>query len=115
MNAMCNCVHADVTTNCCGVYTGAYFAVNASYSDKYCHIDSNSEIKQLLPVKVLTGNSRSYGERNDPSLTKPPPLSHGSHVLYDTVNGYTEGLYVYVVYDNDTAYPAYLITNLELC
>ena len=90
--------------------TGAYFAVNASYSDKYCHIDSNSGMKQLLLVKVLTGNSRSYGERNDPNLTKPPPLSRGSHVLYDTVNGYTKGSYVYVVYDHDRAYPAYLIT-----
>ena len=90
--------------------TGAYFAVNASYSDRYCYIDSSGGMKQLLLVKVLTGRSCGYGKTNDPDLTKPPPLSHGSHVLYDTVNGYTNGSYVYVVYDHDRAYPAYLIT-----
>ena len=90
--------------------TGAYFAVNASYSDRYCYIDSNSGMKQLLLVRVLTGRSCSYGKTNDPNLTKPPPLSSDSHVLYDTVNGYTNGSYVYVVYDHDRAYPAYLIT-----
>ena len=95
--------------------TGAYFAVNANYSDRYCYIDSSSGMKQLLLVSVLTGNSCSYEKTNDPTLTKPPPLSQGSHVLYDTVNGYTKGSYVYVVYDHDRAYPAYLITYLELC
>lgn len=94
--------------------TGAYFAVNASYSDRYCYIDSSSGMKQLLLVRVLTGNSCSYEKRNDPDLTKPPPLSPGGHALYDTVNGYTNGSYVYVVYDHDRAYPAYLITYLEL-
>ena len=87
---------------------GAYFAVNASYSDNYSH--HNSSGKQMLLVRVLTGQSYSYGSRNDTSLTKPPPLSQGSHMLYDTVNGYTNGSYVYVVYDHDRAYPAYLIT-----
>ncbi len=90
---------------------GAYFAVNASYSDRYCYIDGSSGMKQLLLVRVLTGYSCSYGKRNDPDLAKPPPLSQGSHALYDTVNGYTNGsYYVYVVYDHDRTYPAYLIT-----
>ena len=93
--------------------TGAYFAVKASYSDKYCYVDSNTGMKQLLLVKVLTGQSCSYGKRNDPNLTKPPPLSQGCPVLYDTVNGYTNGSYVYVVYDHDRAYPAYLITYFD--
>ena len=90
--------------------TGAYFAVNASYSDNYCYIDQTHNVKQLLLVKVLTGNSCSYGRTNDSSLTKPPPLSQGSHLLYDTVNGFTNGSCVYVVYDHDRAYPAYLIS-----
>ena len=87
---------------------GAYFAVNASYSDSYSHRSSCG--KQMLLVRVLTGQSYSYGHRKDPSLTKPPPLSHGSHMLYDTVNGHTNGSDVYIVYDHDRAYPAYLIT-----
>ena len=90
---------------------GAYFAVNASYSDGYSYRDSSSSgSKQMFLVRVLTGNSCSYGRRHDPTLTKPPPLQRGGHQLYDTVNGNTNGSDVYVVYDHDRAYPAYLIT-----
>ena len=93
--------------------TGAYFAVNASYSDNYCYVDQKHQVKQLLLVKVLTGNSCSYGTKNDPNLTKPPPLSKGNPLLYDTVNGFTNGSCVYVVYDHDRIYPAYLISYLS--
>ena len=92
---------------------GAYFAVNASYSDDYSYYDQKLRVKQLLLVKVLTGNSCSYGVKNDPNLTKPPPLSRGNPSLYDTVNGFTNGSCVYVVYDHDRAYPAYLISYLS--
>ena len=93
--------------------TGAYFAVNASYSDNYCYVNQTLQMKQLLLVRVLTGKSCGYGYRNDPDLTKPPPLSQGSHELFDTVNGFTNGSYVYVVYDHDRAYPAYLISYIS--
>lgn len=93
--------------------TGAYFAVNASYSDNYCYVDQKLQVKQLLLVTVLTGNSCSYGTNNNPDLTKPPPLSRGNHLLYDTVNGFTNGSCVYVVYDHDKAYPAYLISYIS--
>ena len=93
--------------------TGAYFAVNASYSDNYCYVDQKLRVKQLLLVKVLTGNSCSYGTSNDPNLTKPPPLTQGNPLLYDTVNGFTNGSCVYIVYDHDKAYPAYLISYLS--
>ena len=86
---------------------GAYFAVNASYSDNYGHRIGKD--KQMLLVRVLTGNSCRY-ECHDSSLTKPPSLPHRNHMLYDTVNGHTNGSLVYVVYDHDRAYPAYLIT-----
>ena len=87
---------------------GAYFAVNASYSDNYSH--QRARDKQILLVRVLTGRSYSYGKCKDTSLTKPPPLVPGGPVLYDTVNGYTNGSEVYVVYDHERAYPAYVIT-----
>ena len=93
--------------------TGAYFAVNASYSDNYCYVNQDYRVKEMLLVRVLTGNSCSYGQVNDPNLTKPPPLSQGSPDLYDTVNGHTNGSDVYVVYDHDRAYPAYLIGYLS--
>ena len=96
--------------------TGAYFAVNASYSNNYYYVknvDQKLKVKQLLLVKVLTGNSCSYGTQNDPKLTKPPPLSKGNPLLYDTVKGITSGSCVYVVYDHDRAYTAYLISYLS--
>ena len=91
---------------------GAYFAVKAQYSDRYCYYDSSSGTRQLLLVKVLTGRSYNYGATFDPSLTKPPPLPENRHMLYDTVKGFTNDSYVYVVYDHNRAYPAYLITYI---
>ena len=88
---------------------GVYFAVNASYSDRYCHIN-NKGMKQVLLVKVLTGRSCDYDTKADHSLTKPPPLPENRLMLHDTVTGSTNGSRVYIVYDHDRAYPIYFIT-----
>ena len=87
--------------------TGVYFAVNASYSDRYCY--EADGVRKLFIVKVLTGHSILY-RRSDPRLTRPPPLHNGSNLLYDTVNGYSGGSDIYVVYDHDRAYPAYIMS-----
>ena len=90
--------------------TGAYFAVNASYSHNYSFYFVGH--RQMLLVRVLTGNSYAYGGTRNPNLTRPPPLlPHGTE-LYDTVNGMSGDSLVYVVYDHDRAYPAYLITYI---
>ena len=97
--------------------TGAYFAVNASYSDTFAHQMRNN-LKQMILVQVLTGKSCSYGKTHNKALTKPPQLprpslpsaSAGPAPLYDTVNGETNGSTVYVVYNHDKSYPAYIIT-----
>lgn len=96
--------------------TGAYFAANASYSDNYAHSVDSSLNKEVILACVLTGNSYSYGKKTDSSLTKPPSMPQlGASApaeckLYDTVNGCTNGSTVYVVYDHDKSYPAYIIT-----
>lgn len=93
--------------------TGTYYAVNASYSNHYSYSFSYSFgvfYKQMLLVRVLTGNSYAYGGRRNPNLRKPPPLSPNGPELYDTVNGISGDSLVYVVYDHDRAYPSYLIT-----
>ena len=87
--------------------TGAYFAVNASYSDRYRY-ESHS-VRKLIVAKVLTGHSIRYREPS-PQLTRPPPLHAGSNLLYDTVNGRGGGSDIYVVYDQDRAYPAYILS-----
>ena len=88
---------------------GTYFAVNASYSDRYSH--ENCGVRELILVKVLTGHTCRYN-RSHPSLTRPPPLLPGSDRdrLYDTVSGFAAGSDIYVVYDHDRAYPAYIVS-----
>ena len=95
--------------------TGSYFAVNASYSDAYAYVPpgGNNE-KQMFICKVLTGESYK-AEHSDSSLRQPPPKpfpTHGSfeEERYDSVKGYTRQSYVYVVYDHEKVYPAFLVT-----
>ena len=94
-----------------------YFAVNASYSDNYTH-QSQMGRKEMFFVKVLTGDS--YNCPPDGSLRMPPakPTTGGAQggdvqftqMKYDTVTGHTHGSQVFMTYDNDKAYPAYLIS-----
>ena len=92
---------------------GNYFAVNASYSDAYAHSVRDTDMKKLLVAFVLTG--LSYYSEQDSSLTKPPYRSErddpsGIRRRYHSVNGGTGGNTVYITYDNNLAYPAYVIT-----
>ena len=94
---------------------GSYFAVNASYSDNYSHSLPGAQGKQMLICKVLTGECCDYGRKNDPSLRQPPMKSSSGtgafeEERYDSVKGYTNGSHVYVVYDHEKVYPAYIIT-----
>ena len=82
--------------------TGVYFAVNASYSDRYAYRKPVGILKQLLLAQVLTGKSIHYSV-SDRTLKKPPDG-------FDTVNGTSNNSRVYIVYDHEKAYPAYLIT-----
>lgn len=87
---------------------GSYFAVNASYSDRgYAYHHSNGQ-KQLILAKVVTGESVEM--RNHEKL-KAPPLKPGEEVnRYDTVRAKTRGSEIYVIYDHEKAYPAYVIS-----
>ncbi|XP_019850289.1 PREDICTED: uncharacterized protein LOC109581015 isoform X2 [Amphimedon queenslandica] len=85
---------------------GAYFAVNASYSgDSYAFRSSQGQ--QIFLAFVLTGDSKAM--ESDTSLIIPPRKEDGRG-NYDSVNGLTGGSQVYIVYDHDKCYPAYLIT-----
>ena len=91
---------------------GNYFAVNASYSHSYAHTEGG--VRQMLMANVLTGHS--YHCHPDRSLTQPPfrLQSQGISTVkrrYDSVCGdHPGGSKVYITYDNDKAYPAYLIS-----
>ena len=91
-----------------------YFAANASYSNSYAHTNASTGLKEMFLVKLLTGES--YNCAPDSTLRVPPPkpkkVSSGLQIeqlKYDTVTGLTGGSQVYMAYDNEKAYPAYLI------
>ena len=87
---------------------GAYFASDSNYSNSYAYNNSYYG-KQMFLAYVLTGNSVTHP--GSPSLDKPPlkPLSTGER--YDSVtNGNVGGTQIFVVYDHDKSYPAYIIT-----
>lgn len=92
-----------------------YFAVNASYSHSYAHPTSDG-YREMFLVKVLTGDS--YNCSSNSALRMPPvkqTIASGTskvqlaQMRYDTVTGTTGGSQVFMTYDNDKAYPAYLI------
>ena len=91
-----------------------YFAANASYSNGYSY--QSTKGRQMFLVKVLTGDS--YQCPSSRALRIPPVKTAGTsgkevqfaQTRYDTVTGHTNGSQVFMTYDNDKAYPAYLIT-----
>lgn len=87
---------------------GTYFAMKASYSDRnYAYIASDDS-RVLLLAKVATGESKHMPNAENLKL---PPLKPGKMIeRYDTVHATTGGSDVYVVYDHEKAYPAYVIT-----
>ena len=94
---------------------GAYFAVSAQYSNAYAY-ELPGGRRQFFLALVLTGIVRSCDQNK---LLRKPPLKDGDQVSkkfmftderYDSVRGKTGGSDIYVVYEHDKAYPAYLIT-----
>ena len=87
---------------------GSYFAVNASYSDRNYTYSLPGGVKQLILASVVTGESVYMP---NPQKLNLPPLKQGKkNERYDTVQATTGGSEIYVVYDHEKAYPAYLIT-----
>ena len=86
---------------------GNYFAVNASYSNDYAHHANGS--RQMMMANVLTGYQ--YKCQPDSTLRIPPVRDAGGAMTrrYDCVTGNTGGSDIFITYENDRAYPAYLI------
>ena len=89
---------------------GNYFAVNASYSNGFAY-HSKTGLKKMLVAWVLTGVSYHCAPNH---YTKPPLRgtqgTGGIQRRYDSVSGITGGSKVFITYENNRAYPAYLIT-----
>eukprot|EP00940_MAST-03C_sp_MAST-3C-sp2_P001067 g1067.t1 len=91
---------------------GAYFAVNAQYSDSYAH-STRGGAKQMFLANVLTGRSKDYKTTvsdTTRALKRPPAIGNSGN-FYDSVKGGPHsGSIMYIIYDMSKAYPAYLIT-----
>ena len=91
---------------------GTYFAVDASYCDSRFVFQTSQGTKQVFVARVLTGRSVHIPKPNR-ALKEPPRLPNSTTDSYDSVNGVVENpthTKVYVIYDHDKAYPAYLLT-----
>lgn len=98
---------------------GAYFAVKASYSNRYAYTSSDGH-SQIFLVQVLTGITYKCPQNRD--LKAPPkkadyPMPHAvskgamfEDERYDSVSGDTNGSEIFVIYEHGKVYPAYLIT-----
>ena len=93
---------------------GNYFAVNASYSDSYSYrCQGPGGYQQMFVANVLTGYSHVC--HSDRTLEKPPFRPGGDTDVkrrFDCVASadFFGGSKIYITYENDRAYPAYLIT-----
>lgn len=88
---------------------GNYFSVNSLYSNGFAYVCEN--YRQIILANVLTGIS--YHSEPDESLSKPPLRINEEQECtchYDSVSGELGGSKVYITYDSDNSYPAYLIT-----
>lgn len=95
---------------------GIYFAKDAAYSARsYAYGDGNT--KQIFLARVITGFSKEMDA--DRSLRMPPVMDEEDCASYnvkfkgqryDSVNGVTGDTPVYIIYNNNRAYPFYLIT-----
>ena len=92
---------------------GAYFAVNAKYSDSYAYRKS-SEGRKMFLASVICGESKNYGTTLARTLKRGPdlPSRHPRYPgLYDSVlAGPHSGSYMYVVYECEQAMPMYMVT-----
>ena len=86
---------------------GIYFADNSSYSSRYAHRKGNG-VNQMFLCTVLTGVSTQKG--GGKNVKKPPPMENKPNLDYDSINTGDGGHFI--VYENNKAYPGYLITYL---
>ena len=92
---------------------GSYFSESSYYSDGYAHNDPSSGHKQMFLVSVVCGESKDYGASSGSDLIRPPVIPGGDGRIFASVNGYHGNVpdcRMFVTYNNDQAYPRYLVT-----
>ena len=78
------------------------------YGNQACYASGIFQEKQMFLAFVLTGHSVHL--QSNHQLDKPPLKPGSKEERYDSVNGAAGNTEIYIVYDHDKSYPAYLIT-----
>lgn len=91
---------------------GAYFALNARFSDKYSSSGNQRQYRWTFLARVLVGRA-AVGKRD---YVRPPPIKpdqpHGD--LYDSCVNSLDRPTIFVVFDTDQCYPEYVIAYNRL-
>jgi len=86
---------------------GVYFALNASYSASKTYSAPDSQgIQRMYLAFVLVGTF-TKGEQG---MVAPPPVPNEQHILCDSVVDNVAKPAVFVVFKDNQAYPAYVIS-----
>ncbi|XP_078357678.1 protein mono-ADP-ribosyltransferase TIPARP-like isoform X2 [Oculina patagonica] len=86
---------------------GSYFAVNASYSNKYSSSQSEDKTRFMFLASVLTGEYKLGGR----ALRRPPlkDPSNPASDLYDSCVDKEEDPKIFVIFNDEQCYPLFLI------
>ncbi|XP_039258516.1 protein mono-ADP-ribosyltransferase PARP14-like [Styela clava] len=86
---------------------GVYFALKATYSQRYAHPNSRGE-KRMFLANVVTG----YYCQGYRSMVAPPPRTNSNikNDLHDSVVDRISAPTIWVIFKDASAYPTYLIT-----
>ena len=89
-----------------------YFSENVCYADKFAHITSEGD-REVLVASVLVGEAYDFGTEHKRELKMPPvrERSKGNleSIKYDSVSAITKDTRVYMLYEMNKAYPAYIV------
>ncbi|XP_070561328.1 uncharacterized protein [Ptychodera flava] len=88
---------------------GTYFARDASYSDRYSSDDDHGQ-RHMFLAYVLVGRY-TVGQR---SYKRPPEINTRTGELYDSCVNRQNDPTVFVIFDREQCYPAYLINFTKL-
>ena len=86
---------------------GSYFAVAALYSDGYATAASGTGHKMMFLNKVIVG---LYVVGNSSTMRPPPRDPNKPYELYHSCVNNMANPSMFVVFENDQAYPEFLIT-----
>lgn len=99
----------DISFSNYGLYgRGVYFTECPSTAARYA--TSQKKVLYIIMTKVLTGFSFN-AKKNMSWIKKPPKWGNQKHVYHDSI---VDNNNIYVIYENEKAYPLYLIELKEL-